>query len=299
MHTEPSPSPEVPPTAPPVRAEPAIHRFVFGGVAFEVSTAPALRWALIEDHARFGAPFDEGPVAASVRVAASSVTAFPRAPRDVRYTWRGGHARVETHGVRADLRELGPGSFACSALVGAQRGDCGSLCTALAGALVDRVGGLVLHASAIELEGGAVLFVGPSGAGKTTAANHCAGARAFAKDRAAVYRTEAGWFTAPMAGGDEIELPGAERRVLPLHAILRVERGEDAVAVEGCDPLAAVRVLRESAQLGARDVDSEGALLERLLTIAAQAPVGIVRTRLGAPVVPSLLDFVRRTSPWI
>lgn len=293
-------SPEMPIVGARARVvEPMIHRFVFGGVAFEISTAPALRWQLAADHARFQAPFEDGPVAASVRVAATSVGALPHAPREVVYAWSDRVATVRTNGLRVDVRELGPGSFAASALVGEQLGDCGSLCTALAGALVDRVGGLVLHASGIELAGGAVLFVGPSGAGKTTAANHCEGARAFAKDRAAVYPTEAGWFAAPMAGGDEIDLPDAEQRVLPLHAILRVERERDAVVVEECDPVRAVRVLRESAQLGGRDPVAEGALLDRLLTVAAQARVGVIHTRLGEPIVPGLLPFLERTSAWI
>jgi len=296
MHPETSPEIAIPTALP--RAEPGVHRFVFGGVAFEVSTAPALRWELSGDHRRFGAPFDEGPVAASVRVAATSMSALGHTPREVIYAWADGAARVRTNGLQVDVRELAPRSFAASALVGQQLGDCGSLCTALAGALVDRVGGLVLHASGIELAGGAVLFVGPSGAGKTTAANHCAGAQAFARDRAAVYPTAAGWFTAPMAGGDEIELPDSGRRVLPLHAILRVERAGAVGRIDGCDPVGAVRVLRESAQLGARDRDEEGALLDRLLAIATQTQVGIVHTRLGEPLVPTLLPFVRRSPAW-
>ena len=213
--------------------------------------------------------------------------------RDIRVSWSAGTGHLRTRGVRAEVRQLSPRSFVASALVSAADSGCTSLCTGLAGALIDRIGGVVLHASAIELAApgggrGALLFVGPSGAGKTTTANHCGGALAFAKDRVAAYPTPSGWHAAPMAGGDEIDrLAPSARRVLPLLGVLRIVHAEEP-SIASAEPARAVHILRESVQLTDRSADAEGLLLDRLFAMGAEVPVGTARTVLGDTVLPRL-----------
>lgn len=271
----------------PLTSEPL--RFVFGGVAFDVAPAPGLSFARLPMHEEYCAPFSASPVALSVLVAvAAAPGAGDASGRDVRAAWEGDTAQVVTRGAQAEVRELVPRHFAASARVSPDASGCSSLLTALAGALVDRVGGVVLHATGVELDGGVVLFVGPSGAGKTTAANHAAGALAFARDRAAIYASSGGWYAAPMSGGDEIELPASPRRVAPLRAILRVHK-DRAPRLERATPTQALSILRESAQMTDRSVAGELALLDRLVATSREVPVGIARTVLGRP----LLDDVR------
>lgn len=279
-----------------LESAPSAHpnRFVFGGVAFDVSAGPALPWELLGDHARFATHDDVGPTALAVHVAASSAPELAHEQgREIHVAWKGGTGHLRTRGVRAEVRELGPGNFVASALLSAADSGCTNLCTSLAGALIDRIGGVVLHASAIELDGGALLFVGPSGAGKTTIANHCAGARGFAKDRVAAYPTPSGWYAAPMAGGDEVDLPHSSERVLPLLGVLRVVQAERP-SIADDSPIRAVHILRESAQLTDRSADAEGLLLDRLLEMSSKVRVGTVRSVLGDTVLDRLRTWVEK-----
>ncbi len=271
-------------------------RFIFGGVAFDVEVDSALRWELPGDHARFLGPYDAGPTALAVRVALASAPALARDQgREIHLDWSAKTGHLRTRGVHAEVRQLGPRSFVASALVSAADAGCTSLCTSLAGALIDRVGGVVLHASAIEIDTsrgrGALLFVGPSGAGKTTLANHCDGALAFAKDRVAAYPTPHGWHVAPMAGGDEVDLAPSAHRVLPLLGVLRVVHAS-APSITSAGPARAVHILRESVQLTDRSADAEGLLLDRLLTMCAAVSIGTARSVLGDKVLPRLRAWV-------
>ena len=268
-------------------------RFVFGGVAFDVSTAPGLTWSLDADHALFRAAFDTTPAALSVRIA---VTPAPELEtefgREIHVSWDRDAGSVRASRSRAEVRQLGPRSFAASAVVSPSAQGCQSLCTALAGALIDRVGGVVMHASAIEVAGGALVFVGPSGAGKTTVANHCRGALAFAKDRVAAYPTPVGWHVAPMAGGDDVLLPQSSQRVLPLLGVLRVVKSDDP-SIEDANLSRGVHLLRESVQATDRSVAAERDLLDRLVTMCAEVRVATIRNVLGHTVLPRLLAWSR------
>ena len=273
-----------------VSADPT--RFVYGGVAFDISTAPSLAWELGKEHRRFLTAYDAGPAAVAVRVAASAAAELAADEgREIHFAWSGSAARVRTRGARIELRELASRSFAASALISPTSNGCSSLCTALAGALIDRVGGVVLHASGIEVDGGVVIFVGPSEAGKTTAANHCQGARGFAKDRVAAYPTPLGWHVAPMSGGDEVHLPVSPHRVLPLRGVLRVCRGE-APGIRTAPLPRAIHLLRESLQMSDRPPEGEVALLDRLIEMSGEVPVGTIHTVLGNPVLPSVVEWL-------
>ncbi len=265
-------------------------RFVYAGIAFDVSPAPGVVFALDADHRRCCAPFEAGPVAASVRVAVSTASELASDPdeRSIRVAWTRNAAEVHARGLRAELRELGPGRFVASALVAPGAPGGSALGTALASAALDRVGGVVLHASGVDLDGSAILFVGPSTAGKTTAAGLCAGGAAFARDRAALYPSPAGWYAAPMSGGTRpVALPASSARVLPVGAVLRVVKDVETRISD--EPAAAgVARLRESVMATDRGVAGEQALLERLARLAAEARIGTAHTVLGEPLTGRL-----------
>lgn len=266
--------------------------FNFAGVAFDVHPYPDLRFCLDDEHRLFRSIGHDEPLLARVHCAiggASELTGDYG--REIRARWDGDVLHGMTGGVRVEARDLGDGRFAATALVSPDSRGCSSLLTALAGALAYRMGGLVLHASGVEIDGEGYLFIGPSGAGKTTAANHCPGARWFARDRAVVFRTGERWHAAGMCGGDPIELARADARVVPLRGILRVHRGETASRIEALSALGALVALRESLQCVASGPREEEALADRMLALHAQSRVGALRSVLGDDLVPTLVGW--------
>lgn len=269
--------------------------FVFGGVAFEMCPAPGLSWRVGNEHRLFGGAYATSPVAGRVHCVVSPAPELDTGfTREIRWEWSGDVAHVSTGRARAELRRLSPGCYAASALVVPNDAGCSALVTALTGAVVSREGGLVLHAAGVEIDGRASLFIGPSGAGKTTAANHCQGARWMARDRAAVYPTPLGWYAAGMAGGDPIELPRAAGRVFPLGSVSRIQRAAERVALRVATTSEAVRFLRESLQTShATGAEEEAARLDTILAFHVSSPLTVLETRLGEPLV-SVLRRKRR-----
>jgi hypothetical protein len=255
--------------------------FVLGGVAFEICPAPGLDWSVGEEHRLFVGPYSISPVAGEVRCVVSPAPELERdCDRAIRWEWDGELAHVETGRVRAELRRLSAGHYAATAMVVPNEAGCSSLVTALSAAIASREGGLVLHAAGVEIDGRAVLFLGPSGAGKTTAANHSLGARWIARDRAAIYPTPLGWYAAGMPGGDPIELVRAPGRVFPLAGLYRIRKANAAELT----PLAgapAVRHLRESLQSASGNVRDEHELLDRAHRVTKEVRIGELRTALG------------------
>ncbi|HJL19549.1 MAG TPA: hypothetical protein RMH99_28055 [Sandaracinaceae bacterium LLY-WYZ-13_1] len=266
--------------------------FVFGGVAFRMHPGPGVRWELSDEHRRCRAPFEAGPVAARVDCVLSPGPELTTREREIRSEGDGDRTSIATGGVRASLRRSGFGHYAATARVSPDSRGCTSVVTALAGTIQQAGDGLVLHASGVEIDGGVALFVGPSGAGKTTVANHCPSTRAFARDRAAVYRRPDGWYAAVMAGGDPIELPPSPHQILPLRGVLRVRRGDVRAQIRALDPLAALVNLRESLQSSAGDPDLERRALERIARLHAEVPVGELRSVLGGDLTPLIRDWI-------
>ncbi len=257
--------------------------FVFGGVAFEICPAPGVRWSIGAEHRLFAGGYATSPVAGHVHCVVSPAPELAEGfTREITWEWDGDIARVSTGRVRAELRRLSDGKYAATAFVVPSEAGCSALVTALTAAVVNREGGFVLHAAGVEIDGRAVLFIGPSGAGKTTAANHCHGARWFARDRAVVYPTPLGWYAAGMAGGDDIELPRSVRTLMPLGAVLRVRRGSDEPLLRESGVLEALRDLRESVMGAAVGRDVEGATLTALVELGRGARVGRLSYPLGS-----------------
>lgn len=268
--------------------------FVCGGVAFEICLAPGMGWSMGAEHRQFLAPYPVSPVASGVRcvVSAAPELAHDSKDREIRWEWSGDVAHVSTLRVRAELRRLET-HYVATALVAPTEAGYSALVTALAAAVVEREGGFALHAAGVILDGRAVLFVGPSGAGKTTASNHCEGARWLARDRAVVYPTPLGWYAAGMPGGDEIGLPRAPMTLAPLGGLLRVRRGSSGIIDPGL--VGSVRNLRESVTAGSgRGAVEETDRLAKLTALASTARVGELGFGLGEPLTPRLLEWLGR-----
>lgn len=266
--------------------------FAFGGVAFEMCPAPGVEWAMGSDHRVFRGAYATSPVAGEVRCVVSPAPELRQDfTRDIDWEWSDDVARITTLRVRAELRRLSEGRYAATALVVPGEAGCSSLVTALAAAIVAREGGAWLHAAGVEVDGRAVLFVGPSGAGKTTASNHCDGAHWLARDRAVVYPTPLGWYAAGVSGGDPIELPRAQGRVFPLGGILRVRKG-GPLSIERGSLVERVRDLRESvmASRGAAELDT----LATVMNLSESARVGCLRFALGDSLVGTIWEWMER-----
>jgi len=259
-------------------------RFAFGGVHFDVC-APNVAWSLDGEHsACLDTP--QGMALAEVHCAVSGAPELAReTERDIAWRWAARACRLRAGRLRAQVRELAPGRFAVSALIAPDPRGCGALAAAVAACVVDRMGGLCLHAAAVDVGGSAVLFIGPSGAGKTTAANHCFHARALARDRVLAFPRDGRWYVAALPGGEEGQLAPSRSNTLPLAAIYRVVR-RSATEVGSLPAPRALAVLRESVQ--APIGTDEHSLLDRIASLSEQALVGEASVVLGEALIPHL-----------
>lgn len=249
-----------------------------------------------------------GSAALSDRPAPSRIScvvrAFPEAldpPEDhrARWRWTGDSCDVAYLGCEARLRALSPTRYAASLAVRGGVTELEALLGALAVATVYRRGGVVLHAAGVELDGRAVLFVGPSGAGKTTACSLTAGARGFVRDRAVLVPDRKGWAAWALPGWAPIDqgLEPSSAHRLPVAAILAVDQGDTEVVVQRCTAIEAARVLRESTMTGDASREGELALLDVLAGLARDVPCGSVTTVLGRPCGGALRDWLERGAP--
>lgn len=270
--------------------------FVFGGVAFEICPAPGVRWSIGAEHRLFAGGYATSPVAGHVHCVVSPAPELAEGfTREITWEWDGDIARVSTGRVRAELRRLSDGKYAATAFVVPSEAGCSALVTALTAAVVNREGGFVLHAAGVEIDGRAVLFIGPSGAGKTTAANHCHGARWFARDRAVVYPTPLGWYAAGLAGGsDPVELTRSPHPLMPIGQLLRVRGASPHVLVRESGVLDALRDLRESVTSAELDRADEASTLDALTQLCGQVLVGQLSFPLGARVGDHMRAHARR-----
>jgi hypothetical protein len=151
--------------------------------------------------------------------------------------------------------------------------------------------GVVFHTAAIVHHDRAVLFLGRSGAGKSTAATLVPSALELAADRALVV---------PRDGGDGFEvfplrlvgtpsgLPMAATSAYPLSAMLDVRHDGVRLGLETLPLVRQLALLRAATTTGG-GADREPTLLLQLEAIARAVRVATVYTRLESPL--DLPDF--------
>lgn len=165
-----------------------------------------------------------------------------------------------------------------------------SMITACAALLIQQLGGFILHSATGVHQGLAYVFVGPSGAGKTTSLNmgECDGW--LAHDVVAVMPRGDDWEAFGLPGGHPSALAQADHRVYPVGAVIRLARERlPRGAVEQLSPSSAVFRLRECAQaLAGTD---EGDLLDSCASLAASIPVLAAHPDLDATLMPELLKM--------
>lgn len=277
-------------------ADATLRLLSFGGVEIELLTAPDFRLVLPESHADLVSR-PEGPppvarVACNVTVDAS-LSDDPGESREIVLS----AGRLRTKGVRARLRRLGRGGWVAAARVAPGAQSMGRLLDGLSAAILEQAGGLLMHAAGVELDGLAYLFIGPSGAGKTTAAGQVFGARSFCVDRVAVALSndETRAFVLP-GGTDPIDgAPKSPRRSLPLGGVLRVVQAQ-ALDVRAIAPHEALMMVRESVFSADRDRTAEHLRLDAIERLIGRVPVARLKTPLGAPLAQSLRQLGQASS---
>jgi len=130
-----------------------------------------------------------------------------------------------------------------------------------------QAGVLIVHGSAIVLEGRGYVFFGPSGAGKTTISRWWkeAGAQLLNDDRVAIFRDTTGvWQVAgtPWHGEEPIVCPASA----PLHAVVRLRQANENL-IRALDPVTALAELTACSLVpffSRTSIDQAMALLESL-----------------------------------
>jgi hypothetical protein len=174
-----------------------------------------------------------------------------------------------------------------------QAGDPGwsSLLALGAGELIVRTGlifsrGLVFHASGIDDGGCGVLFVGQSGAGKSTQAavwSSVAGVIVMNDDRIAVRLEDARFFCYGMPWGGTLEI--AKNHQAPLDAIMLLEKGNEN-SIRRLSREASFPLLMARAFLPYWEVSLLERSLDILSELVARVPVYALRCRPEPDVIP-------------
>jgi len=265
--------------------------FAFGGVAFELEVGGGVDWQLWPEFERHTCAVDRYPVLARVQCVVRvdpSLAGPGNEPRGILVERRGEATEttvVVAGGLHAELEADGPGRYVASVRIaprrevhsGPQASD--AVVLGLSAAILEREGGLSLHASAIELEGRAVLFIGPSGAGKSTAARLAGGSRSFAFDRVNVAPDGAGGYVAwSLPGGVEASSPSSAHRRLPLGAIFRVRQSRGAPRVATLAAAQGMFALRESMWLTDLSPSAEEGRIDAATLLRRQVRVAEIHT---------------------
>lgn len=287
----------------PRRGATSPHRFVFGGVAFDLYPPPGVTLAFGPRYRKGFGSYALSPVVGHVSCALHrAASARPGRPaylgreRSRKLSWRASRAELDVapdhDGARYDvqcgslsveLRDLGASRYVAAARVAGTVGDCEALVSGLSAVVTHVGGGLVMHAFGLCVRGRAVLLTGPSGAGKSTAGKLAEGATSFAEDRVAVYPTPLGWYAAGLPEGSSTDtLPRAQGHVFPLGGVLQVRQAQAASRVERLRPEGGLLAVRAAVYApDSAGPQTEAALLDRAAALAAKTPVGELHSQLG------------------
>jgi hypothetical protein len=273
----------------------------FGGIAIDLLGDRTAAWPAHDDEeARFVLEAGAAATVARVTCAVSTDASLPERPREagdvVLGVTRGRGLALDASAFRAEVVAVGPRRYAASARIAPGWHGLRALLRGLGACVLEREGGLTLHAAGVVLGGRAVLYLGPSGAGKSTAARLSDGARAFADDHVALVPSAQGWMAWGLPGGSPAGIPSAAGVVFPLGALLRVHQGDESPAIEWSSGASALFTLRAAVESSNDSPDAEGARLAAATRVASEVDVGTIYTVLGRPLMGDLLRS-RRVTP--
>jgi hypothetical protein len=268
-------------------------RFALGGVAFEIEPEPALVWQL---------PLLDGlalPLPAATHASACchlrvdpTLQTPPWSDGTAAWEARPGGVSVTTAELALELRARAARHFEVHARIASER-CIPQLVVLLATTVIELAGGLCLHSTAVEWDGAALLLLGPSGAGKTTASQLLGDVRCLANDRVAVWETSAGFGVWALPGGAPPLLARSPHAALPLAVFLRVLQAEERSSMRRFRVGEAALYLREAIEVGVGSGFLEGERLERVSALACAAIGGSVSTVLGRPWARELRTFLQ------
>lgn len=287
-------------------------RFTLGGVALELLPEPGFDWEVLPaDTCALMQTCSTAPTlaaaACSVRIdpgLAPKGSAVPRGRVQWEPTPDG--VRVRASQVVLDIAALGQQRYVVAARIGTKHLFTRMLNTLVA-TLAELAGGLCLHATAVELRGRAVLLLGPSGAGKTTAAELLAEASGaslgdvtcLSNDRVAVVpdppsqhaarnrssdmserTSSSGYWVWSLPIGTPPALPRCAEVALPLAASLFVVQAPESVVVASRE-VEAMLHLRQAVEVGIGTAFLEPQRLAAIAALASASLSGVARVALA------------------
>lgn len=270
------------------------NRFAFGGVAFALTQQEQGRLPQTEFLAGSIAKPLGAPVAAWVDLQFSERKGTHEKLDTIQWNWQGHASRLQAGEAAGELNKVAANRYAAHFVVPARDAESVNAAVAAASsAILLRQGGLLIHAAAVELDGQALLFVGPSGVGKTTASSQMRSCAWLAVDRVALVAAQDRWWVWRLPWGNRqgLTLERSAAIFLPLAGILRV-RQASTVFIESCSRLAATMLLRESLRTGSLSVADEEKLLQVADQLSQRHPVGIIDVALGSDLVASVRSWL-------
>jgi hypothetical protein len=285
-----------------VRSAAPFAAFVFAGLHFEVALASGVVWPWPRFFARHMLAAGSAPTLAHVVCSVQlDPTLEAQASRDVAH-WERRHADdallVRSGRVELEIRCAPALHYQVQAKLGSTR-DLAACLMLVAASVVELAGGLCLHATAVEWAGQAVLLLGPSGTGKTTAAQQLEPVRCLAYDRVTVIPNAAadgGYEIWALPIGTAPMLPLCEAVSLPLAALLRVvqARVPRLTRLRGAE---ATLVVREAVEVGVGSGFFEDARLAAVCGLALAANSGRAELVLGQNWRAALAEFLGEALP--
>jgi hypothetical protein len=270
------------------RTRTARRQFVFGGVAFEVLADKTLRWELPAGYERHVVDQGSTPVIADVICSVSVERGLPTLANPIGPLpcFRDDHERtlIFSSEVRAELSRVAPSRYAAAARVTAGAQGLSAMLLGIASAIVKAEGGLSLRAVAVVLGGrSVVVFLGPAGAGKTAAANLCAGAQVFARERVNLIQQAGQLVALSLPGSAAITLPDANPLCLPVAALLRVRQGGPEPLLVRLDPADQIAAVSESLERSDVSAGAEETRTSRVEVLCQHVAVHELRVVPGKP----------------
>jgi hypothetical protein len=263
--------------------------FAFAGIRFVLEGRPGR--APLRVPRCVGAPVGPdvpAPLGATVHLELRDASGEPPGPRARHFAVERSAEglRIDRGGAQVLLRRGAAGRYAAKVRLAQDASGLAELdlLQSVAAAILSDVGGAVLHAAAVILDGRACLYVGRSDAGKSTACAHTEGPL-LAIDRVALVPAEGTLWAWAMPGGPEDEHPGsrAASTAAPIGWVLRVVQARDRVRVRLLPPAAAAMVIRAALLWPMKGAPEEERAMDLVARVAAGVPVGEIHTVLGQP----------------